>query len=206
MVERTIFNDFRRLPVAALYEGGGRSGALPAAIRAIGRTKQLAGPAFPVKCVGGSNTPIHRAVYLARPGDVLVIASEWDTARALLGDLVAEAAIARGLAGIVVDGHVRDLEALEELDFPVFCRGGAVEGPLKGDFPGAGVGEAVRIGCTDIQPGDFLRGDADGVLAIAAGKVKKAVKVAITILETEEHIRTRVRNGEKLGEILGIEL
>lgn len=201
-----LFKALASLPVAALYEAAG-GGALPGAIQALGPANQLAGPAYPVRCAGRSNLPIHRALYAARPGEVLVIAHGGEPEAALAGEMVATAARIRGLAGLVLDGFVRDRAELEAAHFPVFCRGAAVLGPDKRAHRHAGIGKPVRIGGTRIRPGDFVRGDADGVIVLPKGKLAAITKMAPARLEKEAEMRRKMKkSGARLGDLLGLKL
>lgn len=201
-----LFKTLASLPVAALYEAAG-GGALPAAIQALGPTNQLAGPAFPVRCAARSNMPIHRALYAARPGEVLVIAHGGEPEAALAGEMVAAAARIRGLAGLVLDGFVRDRAGLEAMDFPVFCRGAAVLGPDKREHHRAGTGAPVRIGGTRIRKGDFVRGDKDGVVVVPKEKLAAITKIAPARLEKEAKMRHKMKKSNaRLGDLLGLKL
>lgn len=195
------------LPVAALYEVVGGKGALPAAVQAIGKARRLAGPAFPVRCAGRSNLPIHRALYAANRGDVLVIAHGGDPEAALAGEMVCTGARLQGLSGIVLDGFIRDRAELEAMGFPVFCRGAAVLGPDKQDHPQANIGETVRIGGTRIRKGDFVRGDADGVVVLPKEKLAAITKMAQARLDQEVKMRRKMKkSGARLGDLLGLKL
>ncbi|HXV73452.1 MAG TPA: hypothetical protein VD713_01855 [Sphingomonadales bacterium] len=207
MTPRTLAKALAGLPVAALYEAAGRRGALPPYLKPIGRARQLAGPAFPVRCTGSSNIAIHRAVYAARPGDVLVIAQDRRRERALIGDMLVLAAKLERLGGIVLDGFVRDVADLERMNFPIFCRGGAVEGPLKTPKPSLKASSAIRIESVTVCRGDFVRGDADGVVILPQCDLKSLLAKAKARLQKEKNLRLQMKkSGKRLGTLLGIPL
>lgn len=126
---------------------------------------RILGPACTVKVFPGDNLMVHKALDIARPGDILVVDASGSALTAVLGDLVSTKARHRGIAGVVVDGLVRDLPAIRELgDFPVFARGVTPIGPLH-----RGPGEVnfpVSAGGIVVNPGDIIAGDLNGVVVI----------------------------------------
>ncbi len=124
----------------------------------------LVGPAVTVKVFPGDNLMVHKALDVAQPGDVLVVDTGGSTVNAVLGDLVANKAKHRGIAGFVVDGLVRDLPGLIEVGLPVYARGVTPFGPLH-----RGPGElnyAVSCGGIVVNPGDIIVGDRSGIAVI----------------------------------------
>ena len=129
------------------------------------RDHRILGPAVTVKVFPGDNLMVHKSLDIARPGDVLVVDASGSSLTAVLGDLVSTKARHRGIAGVVVDGLVRDLPAIRALaDFPVFARGVTPIGPLH-----RGPGEVnfpVSAGGIVVNPGDIVVGDLNGVVVI----------------------------------------
>jgi len=123
---------------------------------------QLCGPALTVKVFPGDNLMVHKALDLAQPGDVVVVDARASTMNAVLGDLIATKAKHRGIAGFVIDGLVRDLPGIQELDFPVFARGTTSIGPLHRG-PGE-IGYPICCGGVVVHPGDIVVADAAGVV------------------------------------------
>jgi regulator of RNase E activity RraA len=124
----------------------------------------MVGPAFCVLTAPGDNKAIHSAIDDAAPGDVIVVAAGGYVDRALIGELMAGRAAARGLAGIVIDGAVRDAHDIGEMQFPVFARGVTPAGPYRN---GPGLHQIpVAIGGVAVSPGDIVMGDDDGVVVI----------------------------------------
>lgn len=125
----------------------------------------LFGPACTVKCYPGDNLMVHKSLDVAHPGDVLVIDTSASGTTAVLGDLISTKARHRGIAGVVVDGLVRDLPAIRALgDFPVFARGVTPIGPLHRG-PGE-INHPVCIGGIVVNPGDVIIGDLNGVVIV----------------------------------------
>ncbi|MGR6967106.1 RraA family protein [Geodermatophilus sp. URMC 61] len=129
------------------------------------RELRLLGRACTVKVFPGDNLMVHKSLDLANPGDVLVIDASSSMMTAVIGDLVSTKARHRGIAGVVVDGLVRDLDGILALgDFPVFARGTTPLGPLHRG-PGE-VNYPVSVGGIVVNPGDVVLGDADGVVVV----------------------------------------
>ena len=120
-----------RLGAATLHEAAGRIGALPSAIKPVASTMVLCGPAFTVHCPPLSNLQIHHAIYHATPGDVLVVHVSGGAEAGYWGDILNEAAMARGLSGLIIDGGVRDTAGLAAMSFPVFSNGVSIQGTGK---------------------------------------------------------------------------
>lgn len=126
--------------------------------------RALLGPACTVKVFPGDNLMVHKSLDIARPGDVIVVDAGGATTNAVLGDLISAKAKHRGVAGFVVDGLVRDLPAITELDFPVFARGTTPIGPLHRG-PGE-INYPICCGGIVVTPGDLIVGDAAGVIVV----------------------------------------
>ena len=194
----------RRLGAATLHEAFDRRGDLPAAIRPLFRAR-VAGPALTVSTQPGNNLLIHRALAAARPGDVLVVAlTEADEAGhdfGYWGDILTTAAIERGVAGLVIDGCLRDVEAIEALGFPVFGRGTAIRGTAKAAV--GAVGMPVRIGHVEIAAGDLVVGDADGVVAIPVAFARGVLVQAEAREAKERGIVEQLKAGRSTMDIYG---
>lgn len=175
-----IVRDFERVPAdivrqaaqyqpAILADVNGRRGALHGRIAALRPGMKLAGPAFTVEVRPGDNLMIHAAMALAKPGDVLVIDGKGDQTAALMGTIMMTACRQLGIAGVVIDGAVRDSLEIEEMDFPVFSVGTNPNGPTK-QVSGR-IGHPVTVGGVTVHPGDFVIGDADGVVVVERAKI-----------------------------------
>jgi 4-hydroxy-4-methyl-2-oxoglutarate aldolase len=194
----------RQLGAATLHEAFDRQGDLPAAIRPVFKSR-MAGPALTVSTLAGNNLLIHRALATARPGDVLVVAltepSEDGHSFGYWGDILTTAAMEKGLAGLVIDGCVRDVEAIEAFGFPVFCRGTAIRG--TGKAPTGEFGSTVRIGRIDIAAGDLIVGDADGVVAVPASAVADTLALADGREAKEQSVIDELKKGRTTMELYG---
>ncbi|HET6970087.1 MAG TPA: RraA family protein [Phenylobacterium sp.] len=183
------------LSSASLHEAARKAGALPAALKPIDPAMRLCGRALPVRCPAGDNLWIHRALADAQPGEVLVVEAGAGVDFGYWGEIMATAAIARGLAGLVIAGGVRDSLRLIELGLPTFSAGISIRGTAK-DPKGAGaVGEPVRIGEVVVRRGDLVFGDADGVVVLDPETAAAAVPAAAQRDADEVAILEQVRAG-----------
>ena len=191
------------LSSATVHEAAGRLGALPSAIGPAFAGARVVGPAFPVACPPGDNLWIHRALYAAEPGDVLVVDVGGGTEFGYWGEILSTAAIERGLAGLVINGGVRDRDALAALGLPVFSAGLCIRGTGK-HFAGAGsLGAPVRIGEVFVNRGDLVVGDADGVVVIRRADVEAVLESAAEREAKEAELMRRIRAGERTVDLYG---
>jgi len=171
------------LAVANIGDARDRMGMLDAGIHAPWRGARLVGRARTVWTRPGDNQAIHRILPTCRPGDVLVINGGGDTTRALIGELIAEKAKAKGVVGMVIDGVVRDGVELENIGFPVWCRGLCPAGPYK-DGPGR-INVPVAVGGVVALPGDLVVADDDGVIVVPAAEAAASL-LGGRAVETDE--------------------
>ncbi len=159
----------RELPVANVSDVMSRMTAGGARLRPMHADGLLAGPALTVKTRPGDNLMVHKAIALAEPGDVIVVDAGGDLTNALIGELMLAQMVKRGLAGIVIDGAIRDSAAIRAGDFPVFAAGVTHRGPYK-DGPGE-INVPVAIDGMVVAPGDLVLGDDDGLLCVPFAEV-----------------------------------
>lgn len=156
---------------------------------------EVIGPACTVKCYPGDNLMVHKSLDVARPGDVLVIDTSASGTTAVLGDLISTKARHRGIAGVIVDGLIRDLPAILELrDFPVFARGVTPIGPLHRG-PGE-INHPVSIGGIVVNPGDVIAGDLNGVVVVPRDIAEELVDRLNGREAAEADYRDAVARGE----------
>jgi len=178
---------------AILADVNGRRGALHGRIAALRPRMKLAGPALTVDVRPGDNLMIHAAISLARPGDVLVIDGKGDQTAALMGTIMMTACRQLGLAGVVIDGAVRDSLEIDEMDYPVFSFGTNPNGPTK-NVPGR-IGHPVSIGGVTVRSGDLVVADADGVVVIERERVEGLLPLARKKVEDESARIAAIRKG-----------
>jgi 4-hydroxy-4-methyl-2-oxoglutarate aldolase len=184
------------IDAATIQEAHARRGALPSVIKPVDKAFRVAGPAFTVDCPPGDNLWIHRAVYAAAPGDVLVVDPRGGTEYGYWGEILSEAATARGLSGLVIYGGVRDTIALTTIGFPVFAACVCLQGTAKDPSSDGRLGAPITVGTTLINTGDLVIGDADGVVAIPAAARQAVIDAARKRMEKERSVIDRLRAGE----------
>jgi 4-hydroxy-4-methyl-2-oxoglutarate aldolase len=200
-VEARVVEAARSVPAATLHEAGGKIGALPAAIKPVARGFRICGTAVTVHSPGGDNLWLHRAILIAQPGDVLVVYTNGVYEHGYWGEVMTTAAKVRGLAGLVIDGAVRDADLLESIGFPVFSRGLSVRGTGK-DYGAIGwINEPVMIGNVTVCAGDLIVGDRDGVVAVPRARAADVVAKGVKREADEAAICTRIEAGETTMQI-----
>ncbi|MRV73782.1 4-carboxy-4-hydroxy-2-oxoadipate aldolase/oxaloacetate decarboxylase [Duganella sp. FT92W] len=191
-----------RLGAATIYEAQGARGALDSGIKPIASTMRIAGPAFTVDTRPADNLMLHYAMLKARPGDVLVVDAKGYTEAGPWGDVFTEQALKMGLAGLVINGAVRDAASITETGFPVFSRGLSIKGTGKNQ-PGQ-VNVPITIGDVRIHPGDIIVGDQDGLVVVSRDEVETVLRQSLEREEKESEYRARIRNGATTVELLGL--
>ena len=193
------------LGAATLHEAMGRRGVVPPRLKPVHPEFRTAGPAFPVLCTEGSNLALHQALYAAAPGSVLVVAVEGSGATAFgyFGEIMAEAARAARLAGLVIDGCVRDAEQLGTVGFPVFAAGLSIRGTTKDPHPDPFVDE-IDFGSTVVHRGDLIVGDIDGVVCVPAAEVDAVRAAGVERERKEADVIRRLRAGERTLDLMGL--
>lgn len=188
------------LGTATLYEASGLDCDLAATLRPAWPGARLAGTALPVRTAPADNLPLHLAVAEARPGEVLVVDGH-GTACGYWGEVLAVAALARDVAGLVIDGGVRDTGPLAGLGFPVFSTAVAVSRTAKND---AGtVGEPVEVAGRRVARGDVVVADADGVVAFPAVRLDEVREAARARVAKEAGFLERIRGGALTLDLYG---
>ena len=171
----------------------GRRGALHGRIQALRPRMKVAGPAFTVEVRPGDNLMIHAAMALAKPGDVLVIDGKGDQTSALMGTIMMTACRQLGLAGVVVDGAVRDSLEIDEMDYPVFSVGTNPNGPTKNN--GGRIGHPVSVGGVTVHAGDFVIGDGDGVVVVEREALAGLLPLAEHKVQAEAKRIAQIKEG-----------
>jgi len=182
-----------RLPVANIGDVMGRMQAMRGGFLAYGGRRSVVGPALTVKARPGDNLFLHRAIDLARPGDVIVCDGGGDLSIALAGDLMIGQAEAKGVAALVIDGAVRDLEGIRAMTIGVWARGANPSGPYK-DGPGE-LGYPVACGGQVVMPGDLIAADEDGVVVIPLAEAAAVIALAEAHSAKEQATTAAIRAG-----------
>jgi 4-hydroxy-4-methyl-2-oxoglutarate aldolase len=198
----TDYAAFARLGVATVHEAAGRVGVVDVPLVQLVPGSRVAGPARTALCAPGDNTMVHAGVAHATAGDVLVLTSREPAPVALLGELLATQALARGVAGILVDGAVRDVEELVAIGLPVWARFVRAQGATKGEVGGLDV--PVVVGGATIEPGDVVVMDCDGAMALPRARAGEVLPLALERAERERAMRERYAAGELSYDVNGL--
>jgi RraA family protein len=186
-----LIKSFSGIPVANIGDCINRMSCIDARIRPLNNASLL-GTAFTVKTRPGDNLLLHKAIDMAAPGDVIVVDAQGDTTNSITGELMITWMQGRGLAGLIIDGAIRDIGAIKEMDFPVYALGVQPKGPYK-DGPGE-INVPVCCGGVVIKPGDILVGDEDGVVVIDSQDAPEILEKARAIVAKEVGMMESIKN------------
>jgi RraA family protein len=189
-----IVQAFKGLPVANSSDCMTRMTAAGPRLRPMHRSGYLAGPALTVKCRPGDNLMIHKALDIARPGDIVVVDCSGAMSNAVFGDLVANKAVHRGIAGFVIDGLIRDLAGIIETGLPVYARGITPFGPLHRG-PGE-INTPICCGGIVVNPGDIIKADSTGIAVIPRDYAPEILQRLRDSRERQEAYVTSVKRGD----------
>ncbi|MGQ7828861.1 RraA family protein [Altererythrobacter sp. Z27] len=167
---------YRQLPVAVISDVMNRMAAGGAALRPMHKGGVLVGPALTVRTRPGDNLMVHKALDMAGAGDVVVVDAGGDLTNAIIGELMVAYAKKKELAGIVINGAIRDSAEIASGEFPVFAAGVTHRGPYK-DGPGE-VNCTLSLNGMIIRPGDLVMGDSDGVVAVPFEELDSVFRAA----------------------------
>jgi RraA family protein len=182
----------RGIPTPIISDNMARMFAVGPGLRPFHRGGFMIGSALTVRTRPGDNLMVHKAIDLAQPGDVIVVDAGGELTNAIVGEIMTTLAQTRGVAGMVIDGSVRDLDAIAASDFPVYARGITHRGPYK-DGPGE-INVVVNVGGQTIAPGDIVVGDADGVLAVPRSEAAHVADLARAQMDREAGILNAIRD------------
>jgi RraA family protein len=191
--DQSVMELLHGIPTPILSDNMARLFAVGSALRPYHRGGALLGSALTVRTRPGDNLMVHKAIDLAQPGDVIVVDAGGDLTNAIIGEIMATLAQSRGVAGMVIDGAVRDLDALATSDFPIYARGITHRGPYK-DGPGE-INVIVTVGGQTIVPGDIVVGDADGVLAVPIDEAPRVAELARAQMDREAAMLRAIADG-----------
>lgn len=200
-VAENLAEAFLTLGSACLGDTGGRT--MAERVREAWAGARLAAPAYTVQCTPGDNLAVHAAVVHAPEGYVLVVDCGDLRERGYFGEVLTVAAQARGIAGLVIDGGVRDIDAIENHDFPVFSSCIALKSASKNQ-PGV-IGEPVRVGGATVETDDWIVADADGVTVVPFEMVEDVLEAGRERAEREAGYFTALRDGSTTVELLDLD-
>ena len=188
-----VYTELAQLGTATVHEAAGRAPLVDVPLVQVLPGSRAAGPARTVRCGQDDNLMVHAAVAEARSGEVLVLTMPEPAPVALVGELLATQAKGRGVAALLVDAAVRDLDELRELGLPIWARHVRVRGASK-KIAGV-IGEPVQVGGATIRQGDVVVLDADGAVVVEHERVEEVLAAARERAEREREKRARLEDG-----------
>lgn len=193
VADKAVVEKLAKIPVANLSDAMSRMAAGGSTLRPYHDGTPMAGVAITVRTRPGDNLMLHKAIEMAGPGDVIVCDAGGDLTNSLMGEMMYEQALYRGIAGFVLDGAIRDAAGIRKGSLPLFAAGVTHRGPYK-TGPGE-INVPVSVGGMVVTPGSIVVGDDDGVLAIEIDEAEEAYKGGLAILEKEIALVPVIRAG-----------
>jgi 4-hydroxy-4-methyl-2-oxoglutarate aldolase len=200
--EKTLNERLHGFDPATLYEAAGQKGMVDPAIRPAWPGARLCGVALTLECPPSDNLMLHHAVAAAPPGVVLVGKIGGYMATGAWGEILTVAAQSRGIAGLAVDGAVRDIEAIRQLEFPIFSRGLAIGACTKERF--GTLNQPILFGGVLVRPGDVIFGDTDGLVVIEQERLDAVIAAAEARQRKEHSIIQQLKAGRTTIDLLNL--
>lgn len=197
-----IIHQFKQFDVSTVYEAQGQRGLLSEKIRSIQTGKMICGPALTAVCYAGDNLMVHAAIEVCEPGDILVITTIGESMAGMIGELIVTALKKRGVEGVIIDAGVRDVAKIREMGFPVWAKGIYSEGTTK--IKGGWVNAPAICGGVQIEPGDLILADDDGVVVVKQDETYEVLQKASERLKREAETKRKIMDGEVSLDIYGL--
>ena len=198
-IGQKLWNGFPILATGNVADAGrGEVKIMDFGIKPLHHSMKVAGPAFTIESPPDANLSMHEALTLAPAGSVLVVNAHGNMTSGHLGDLMALACQVRGIAGLVIDGAVRDVGDIIAMGFPVFARGAIPHGNAAKTGT---LNQPIQCGGIDVHPGDIMFADATGVLAIPASRAEAIYQQAVAIANSELGFVQQLNEGKTLLQI-----
>jgi len=198
----TLVSAFSQFDSATIYEVTGKDSLMSSDIKSVWPGAKMVGTAVTVFTHPADNLMIHKAVCVAGPGDVLVVTVGQCREAGHWGEILTVAAQTRGIVGLVIDGSVRDVEAIQKHNFPVFAAGICMRAATKEQL--GMINHPIVCGGVKVNPGDIVVGDSDGVVIIPQQQAEKVLLGAQTRQHREQELMNKLREGCTTLELLGL--
>lgn len=199
---KELIGKFRKIPTSIISDCLNRYYGMNGEIRPIFKGIRLCGPAVTIQSMAGNNIMSHLALTFAERGDVLVIDARGYLGNAVWGGVQTAYASKRGIAGLVVDGAIRDVEDMRRIRFPVFCKGITPAGPHKGWADSINV--PIQCGGIPVHPGDIIVGDDDGVAVVPIEHVREVYAEALKRMKQEKQWLKEIGRGKSSLDAVGL--
>lgn len=190
---KQIAANFCKQTSATVHEASGRKGSVSHVIKPLTKGIKLCGPALTVQCGPGDNLMLHKALEIARLGDVIVATTNEAYEYGYWGELMAISAIAKKLGGLAIDGCVRDSREIIKMGFSVFSRGVCIRGTTKNTL--GLINYPIVFGGTMIEPGDLILGDDDGLVVIKRTECEDVLEKTLKRVKAEEEKKAILKTG-----------
>lgn len=193
---------WKAVPPAVAGDCMNRDRCMDSTVSPLGEGMVMVGHARTVSVMAGDNSAVHAVLPLLQPGEVLVITAGGAGEVAIIGEIIAECAMARGCAGIVLDGAVRDVGSLRAMSMPIYATGATPRGPHKGF--GGEIDAPIACGGVVVEPGDLVLGDDDGICVVPATRLAEVLVQGEAQVAKEADIIAKVRSGVTTAELSGM--
>jgi len=192
--EKAFVKEFMDYDVSTVYEAQGKIGLLNYDLRPIIEGSFICGPAVTVTCMAGDNLMIHAAIEAVQPGDILVVSTIGESHHGMIGELIVRALIEKGVQGVIIDAGIRDVKQLRKLGFPVWSKAIYSQGTTKNR--GGWVNAPCVCGGVQVNPGDLIMADDDGVVRIKSVNIEAVLELTKKRVEREKVVKSKIKNGE----------
>jgi RraA family protein len=192
-VSDEVLREYQNFVTPHLSDNMNRLNAVDASICPIHTSGKLVGSAFTVKTRPGDNLLVHKAIDMAGPGDVIVVDAGGDVTNAIIGEIMVSIAKKNGVEGFIMDGAIRDSEAIRDMNYPVYAKGVTHRGPYK-DGPGE-INVPIQVGGTIVHPGDVVLADMDGIVFVPAEFAEVLVGKVYATMDMERKMLAAIEDG-----------
>ena len=199
-----MVDELRKFSSAVLFESHPNSKALPSGIKPVNPEFFLGGFAYPVKLSKGDNLLLHKSIYQIPDDHILVASTDEAWEYGYWGEIMTRAALEKNIKGLVIDGCVRDGSELSTLGFPVFSRGLCIRSTSKQFKEESNINMSIKIGEVIINPGDWITGDIDGVVAVPGDNFDQVLENARNKVARENSIFESLKKGDSTIELMGL--
>ncbi|MBD85580.1 MAG: 4-hydroxy-4-methyl-2-oxoglutarate aldolase [Chloroflexi bacterium] len=201
--DQSLVEAINGIGTATIHEAGGQIGALPSYIKPVSDNWYVCGVATTVLSPPKDNLWLHRGIYQTQPGDVMIVDTGGFHEAGYWGEIMTHAAQQVGMAGLVIDGCVRDGSILEELGMPVFSAGLCIRGTTKNKDAYGAINEPIRIGEIWIFPGDLIIADRDGVVVVPQSRIAEITEKSKAREDKESVTISKLKAGERTVDMYG---
>ena len=201
--DQSLVEAINGIGTATIHEAGGQIGALPSYIKPVSDNWYVCGVATTVLSPPKDNLWLHRGIYQTQPGDVMIVDTGGFHEAGYWGEIMTHAAKQVGMAGLVIDGCVRDGSILEELGMPVFSAGLCIRGTTKNKDAYGAINEPIRIGEIWIFPGDLIIADRDGVVVVPQSRIAEITEKSKAREDKESVTISKLKAGERTVDMYG---